>query len=179
MRLRRLHPAGHCVLLVSASLPALPEIHRRERLVSPLDKDAGREAVRAEALCCALQQDRARTGDSLRASAPDALTRPRCKPLRLACGDAPKVRGSCQNGVSSLDGIPSLEARSHLATRPPNSVYLEVGEPPIGRYQTLRCENESLPGRYGAAAGTQVGGHRGHAPGPVFARLGQLPQQAP
>ncbi|CAJ1448685.1 unnamed protein product [Effrenium voratum] len=112
MRLRRLHPAGHCVLLVSASLPALPEIHRRERLVSPLDKDAGREAVRAEALCCALQQDRARTGDSLRASAPDALTRPRCKPLRLACGDAPKVRGSCQNGVSSLDGIPSLEVWS-------------------------------------------------------------------
>ncbi|CAJ1333784.1 unnamed protein product, partial [Effrenium voratum] len=51
MRLRRLHPAGHCVLLVSASLPALPEIHRRVRLVSPLDKDAGREAVRAEVGC--------------------------------------------------------------------------------------------------------------------------------
>ena len=48
MRLRRLHPAGHCVLLVSASLPALPEIHRRERLVSPLDKDADKFPSRGD-----------------------------------------------------------------------------------------------------------------------------------
>ena len=48
MRLRRLHPAGHCVLLVSASLPALPEIHRRVRLVSPLDKDADKFPSRGD-----------------------------------------------------------------------------------------------------------------------------------
>ncbi|CAE7790798.1 Chsy3 [Symbiodinium sp. CCMP2592] len=53
-RLRNLHPSGHCVLLVAAKTPAsLLEIHRRVRLVGPLE-GRGRDIVRNEIGCSVL-----------------------------------------------------------------------------------------------------------------------------
>ena len=50
-RLRNLHPSGHCVLVVAAKVPAnLFEIHRRVRLVGPLE-DPARERIRNEVGC--------------------------------------------------------------------------------------------------------------------------------
>ena len=50
-RLRKLHPSGHCILLVAAKTPAnLHEIHRRVRLVSPLE-DPARDTIRNEVGC--------------------------------------------------------------------------------------------------------------------------------
>ncbi|CAE7247781.1 Chsy3 [Symbiodinium sp. CCMP2456] len=50
-RLRNLHPSGHCVLVVAAKTPAsLLEIHRRVRLVGPLE-GRGRDIVRNEIGC--------------------------------------------------------------------------------------------------------------------------------
>ena len=53
-RLRNLHPSGHCALLVAAKTPAsLLEIHRRVRLVGPLE-GRGRDIVRNEIGCSVL-----------------------------------------------------------------------------------------------------------------------------
>ena len=50
-RLRKLHPSGHCVLVVAAKTTAnLLEIHRRVRLLGPLE-DPARDIVRNEVGC--------------------------------------------------------------------------------------------------------------------------------
>eukprot|EP00434_Breviolum_minutum_P036468 symbB.v1.2.032311.t1/scaffold3865.1/size49057/4 len=89
-RLRRLHPSGHCILSAAASSPgSLQEIHRRVQLETDVEKDDGRNSLRAEVGCFVRSL-----------AEPEALAPPwsyrvasaiaRC-PLKFALGTSPEI----------------------------------------------------------------------------------------